>query len=96
MANDEVDATDLNTDQLFRQMQLDELADATLITPVDFAHIRPITPQLVYYAIRTKKVTTQRCACGRSCINKDEADDYYRSKKGSVAWPFGKERDAAE
>jgi hypothetical protein len=90
---DEVDATGLNTDEVIRQMQLDELSDAKLISPVDYAHIRPITPQLVYYAIKTNKIGIQYCQCGRRCIDKDEADDYYRGVKGNVAWPWGKERD---
>jgi hypothetical protein len=87
------DVTNLNTDELIAQMQLDEVEDAPLITPVNYAKVRPITPQLVYYAIRNKKLKTHVCNCGRRCISKDGADDFYRAKRGPIAWPFGKERD---
>lgn len=64
-----------NLDDLIRQMQLDEIGDAPLITPVNYAKIRPrITPQSVYYRIRTGKLKTQTCNCGRKCISVEEAD----------------------
>jgi hypothetical protein len=87
------DITHLNTDELIAQMQLDELSEAPLISPVNYSKIRPITPQLVYYAIRNKKIKTYVCNCGRRCIDIKEADDFYRAKRGPEAWPFGKERD---
>lgn len=83
----------MTMDQVIAQMELDEIEDAPLITPVNYAKVRPITPQLVYYAIRTHKINTQVCNCGRKCILKDEADDYFRKRRGAEAWPWGKERD---
>jgi hypothetical protein len=83
------DATDLNMDELFRQMELDETEDAPLITPVNFAKIRPITPQQIYYLIRTHKVTVRICACGRKCVVKEEVDAYFRALRGEQAWPYG-------
>lgn len=83
----------LNTDELIAKMAQDELEDAPLITPVNYAKVRPIAPQSIYYAIRTGKLAIKQCNCGRKCIDKDEADDYYRGKRGPEAWPWGKERD---
>jgi hypothetical protein len=82
-----------NMDELLAQMEADETADAPLISPVNYAKVRPITPQLVYYAIRTKKLNVYICNCGGRRISMEEADDYFRAKRGSVAWPWGKERD---
>jgi len=86
-----VDATELNTDELLARMRQDEAEDQELITPVDYAHIRPITSQLVYYAIRTHKLSVITCPCGRKCIDKAAADKYYRTARGATAWPWGKE-----
>lgn len=70
----------MNTDDLIEQMQLDELADAPLITPVNYAKLYSnITPQLVYYYVRTRKLETVHCNCGRKCINKEAADELFRS-----------------
>jgi hypothetical protein len=87
---DKIDATALNTDELIAKMEHDEAEDAPLITPVNYAHIRPITAQLVYYAIRTGKLAVVICPCGRKCLDKGAADNYYRSVRGEVAWPWGK------
>jgi hypothetical protein len=90
------DLTKLNTDEFIRQIELDEIADASLITPVNYAHVRPITPQLVYYAIRTRKLQTHTCNCGRRCISIDEADAYYRKVKGPEAWPYSLQKEESD
>lgn len=82
-----------NIDELIEQMQADELADAPLITPVNYAKMRPISPQLVFYAIRTKKIPVEVCNCGRRCIDIKKADNYYRNKKGRDVWPFGEDEE---
>jgi hypothetical protein len=84
---------DLNIDELLEQMALDELSDAPLMSPVDYAKVRPISPQLVYYRIRTGKLRVVLCNCGRKCIDRKEADDFFRELRGEVAWPYGKENE---
>jgi hypothetical protein len=67
-----------NLDELVRQMQLDEVEDAEYVTPVNYAKIRPkLTPQLVYYRIRTGKLVPYQCACGRKVIKIEEADKVF-------------------
>jgi len=83
----------MNTDELLARMEQDDLEEAPLITPIEFAKIRPIAPQSIYYAIRTHKLATRTCTCGRKCIVKNEADDHFRKLRGPEAWPYGKERD---
>jgi hypothetical protein len=72
---------ELNTDQLIEQMQADELEDdeSPLITPVNYSKIRPFKPQQVFYHIRAHHLKVYFCPCGRKCINKQEADVYFRS-----------------
>lgn len=59
---------DDNMDEVARQMELDELSDARLLTPRDFAKLYGCEPQLVYYYIRRGKIEIERCDCGRKCV----------------------------
>jgi hypothetical protein len=78
--NDEIrDATDLNIDELLRLMELDEKEDAPLITPVDYAKMRPLSPQIVYYHLRQGHIQERRCPCGRKTMILEEADAYFES-----------------
>jgi hypothetical protein len=67
-----------NMDELFAQMEQDELEDqaevSELLTPVDYARLRGRKPQLVYYYIRAKRLDIERCNCGRKCISVTKAD----------------------
>jgi hypothetical protein len=68
----------LNTDQLIDLMQLDELADAPLITPVNYAKLyADMTPQKVYYHLRRGHLKQVVCPCGRTCVKKDAADKLF-------------------
>ena len=69
----------MNTDELIALMQADEEADAKYITPVNYARLRGISPQLIYYYIRRQYITFMRCDCGRKVIEREEADEYLRS-----------------
>lgn len=74
----------LNTDELIDLMKADEIADAEspLITPVNYARIRPFinSPQIIFYHIRAGHLNVYLCPCGNRCINKKEADEYFKSK----------------
>lgn len=72
-----------NTDDLKRQMELDELHDATKLSPRDYGKLRGITPQLVYYHVREGHIKKETCLCGRSVIDIDQADQFF--KKGNYA-----------
>jgi hypothetical protein len=69
----------MNIDEFEAQLRRDETADQPLITPVEYGRLRGIAPQLVYYYIRNKKIDTQICPCGRRCIDKEAADEHFRS-----------------
>lgn len=84
MDHEKEDITSLNTDELIARMQLDELADAPLITPVNYGKLYTgMTPQKVYYHIRRGHLETVRCPCGRTCVYKDAADRLF--EKGQYA-----------
>lgn len=77
------DELDLNSDELIELMKRDELEDMTKLSPRDYGKLRGIAPQLVYYHIREGHVDKERCACGRSVIDIDKADQYFKKGKHS-------------
>lgn len=72
-----------NSDELIKQMQLDELADAKKLTPREYAKLRSMTPQLVYYYIRTGRIKKESCdGCGRGgLIDVAIADQFFEERK---------------
>lgn len=69
---------------LVAAMERDELADATCLSPRDFAKTIGVSPQLVYYYIRTGKIKGIVCQCGRKVINVDEARTVFESRGTTV------------
>jgi hypothetical protein len=63
-------------DELMRQMELDEIADATKATPREYAKSRGLAPQNIYYHIRNGHIKKEQCICGRTVIDIDAADQY--------------------
>jgi hypothetical protein len=82
----------LGTDDLFRQMEEDELQDKiaaqTKARPIEYAKSRGIRPQKVYAAIKvfersqgTKGLPTYFCDCGHKVVDIKEADAFFAGKK---------------
>jgi hypothetical protein len=67
-----------NVDELIRLVEEDELRDraetSELMSPIDYAKLRGLKPQKVYYYLRTGKLEEQYCNCGRKCVNVVLAD----------------------
>lgn len=81
-----------NIDDLFKQMEADDLADeieeSGFATPINYARSRSITPQSVYYHIRAGHLTKSHCACGRWVITVSEADEIFRRNNANLSsWP---------
>ena len=59
--------------------ELDELEDQVKevgkLTPREYAKLREIAPQLVYYYIRNKTIELEYCVCGRRVIDVKATDD---------------------
>jgi hypothetical protein len=66
------------------QQHLDDLKDQAEITgimsPRDYAKLRGIYPQRVYYSIRHGQLADRVCDCGRRVIRVTEADELYGFK----------------
>jgi hypothetical protein len=69
-----------NLDDLRQQMEMDDLSDATKLSPREYGKLRGISPQLVYYHIRQNHIKQEHCICGRNVIDVQAADEYF--KKG--------------
>lgn len=72
-----------NIDDMIRQMELDDLADTTKLSPREYGKLRGISPQLVYYHIRQGRVMIEHCICGRKVIDVKKADEFFH--KGEFA-----------
>jgi hypothetical protein len=70
-----------NTDELIQQMEQDELVGATKMKPRDFAKLRGVAPQLVYYHIRNGHIDTEQCLCGATVIDVEKANEFWDKKE---------------
>lgn len=70
-----------NTDELFAQMERDEAEGAKQLSPIEYARLRGIKPQLVYYHIRQGHLAKFRCECGRFVIDVKDTDEFFREKE---------------
>jgi hypothetical protein len=75
---------ELTMDQVAAQMELDELGDARLLPPREFAKLVGVAPQLVYYYIRTGKIEVVVCDCGRKCVEVAPAREFMGNRKSQV------------
>lgn len=80
----------MSAEELQRQVEADELEDATHMSPRDFAKLIGVSPQLVYYYIRSGKIEAVQCLCGRKVIDKDQAREVFESRGREIS----KESDA--
>jgi hypothetical protein len=75
----------MNIDDLFAEIEADERADRleqqTKATPIDYAKLRGIRPQMVYYHLRRGNLEWTACECGRRVIMIEEADKIFKAKK---------------
>jgi RecA-family ATPase len=78
---------DLNTDQLIARMEADELEGAEKMSPRDWARMRSISPQLVYYHIRQGHIKMEKCNCGRNVIDVEAADTFWKGKESKDKKP---------
>lgn len=60
---------------------IEEQADIVgKLTPREYAKIRGMAPQMVYYYIRNGVIDVERCICGRKVIDVKQADDRLQKK----------------
>jgi len=71
-------ATAADIDAFIEEMKLADLEGATKMAPIPYAKSRGIYPQKVYGAIRHHKIEAEHCACGRTVIDVERADEYFK------------------
>jgi hypothetical protein len=76
-------------DDFLRQVAADELEDkaetVTHLPVIEYARLRGMTPQKVYYTLRNhkKQLQTETCKCGRQVLCIEKADEYFKIKKAT-------------
>jgi hypothetical protein len=76
----------MGTDELKRQIRLDELNDATKLSVREYAERRSlqtgtiVQPQLLYYYVRTGKLHTETCICGRKVLDVATTDKFFEER----------------
>jgi hypothetical protein len=70
----------LSTDELIEAMERDEAEGATKLSPREYGRLKGIKPQLVYYYIRTGKLTLEVCICGRHVIDVESANAFFQPR----------------
>lgn len=65
-------------------MELMDIADQAVqvgfLTPREYAKLKGMSPQLVYYYIRNKVIETEQCRCGRTILSVVQADEALAEK----------------
>lgn len=63
------------------RLEIEDQAETVgFLTPREYAKLRGMQPQLVYYFIRTKKIEVELCKCGRKVVNVETADEFFRTQ----------------
>ena len=70
-------------DDEFERMEIEDQAETVgKLTPREYAKIRHMQPQLVYYHIRNGHFPLELCVCGRKVIDVKIVDDYFEQLRG--------------
>jgi hypothetical protein len=75
-----------------KELELEDIADQAEVvgklSPIEYAKLRGMQSQLVYYYIRTNVIQDERCVCGRRVIDVRNADEALaekaRARRGSL------------
>jgi hypothetical protein len=68
-----------------KEFELMEIADQAeevgKLTPREYAKLRGMQPQLVYYHLRQGNLKIENCLCGRKVIDVKATDDFFNTRK---------------
>ncbi len=79
-------------DELDRLELEDQVAEVGKLTPREYARLRQMNPQLIYYHLRQGNLKIELCICGRKVIDVKTADAFFeeaKSKKRGFDVPAG-------
>jgi hypothetical protein len=71
---------ELHIDDVIARMEADELVGATKATPIGYARMRGMRPQMMYYYMRIGQIKWERCDCGRKVVDVEDTDAFFRAK----------------
>lgn len=62
----------------------DQAATVGKLTPREYAKIRNMQPQLVYYHLRNHHIDLELCVCGRKVIDVKKTDAFFSKLRGEI------------
>lgn len=74
----------MNSDEVIAMMEEDDLkdkAELAKMTPREYAKLKRVEPQIIYYYIRTGKIKDEQCICGRRVVDVQSADAFFAEKE---------------
>jgi hypothetical protein len=71
----------MSLDDLFDKFEQDDLEGAEKLSPRDYAKLRGMAPQMVYYYIRNGVVDTETCICGKRVVDVSATDEAIQTRK---------------
>lgn len=71
----------MNEDEILEDLKSFEHEGATKLSPVHFARLLKIAPQMVYYYIRNKVIETETCICGRTVLDVQTSTDRIKERQ---------------
>jgi hypothetical protein len=72
----------MDEEDLERMEIEDQAATVGKLTPREYAKIRNMQPQLVYYHLRNNHIELELCICGRKVIDVKKTDDFFDDLRG--------------
>lgn len=70
----------MNLDDHIQEVEEFEYEGAEKLSPIEYARYKGMRPQMVYYYIRNKVLTTEVCACGRRVLDVEHSDEALRAR----------------
>ena len=67
----------MDEDEFERLELLDQAETIGKLTPREYARLRFMQPQLVYYHLRNNHIQLELCVCGRKVIDVSLVDKYF-------------------
>ena len=71
----------MDYEQQEKEFERFEYEGAEKLSPIDFARLMGMRPQMVYYYIRNKVIETEICACGRKVLDVEAARDALEARR---------------
>jgi hypothetical protein len=79
---DEQEIPDIDGEEDLERLELEDQAETVgKLTPREYARLRGLTPQIIYYYIRNNVLKLEMCVCGRKVIDVADTDEILTRRK---------------